>query len=202
LYFLLIRAIFHRVVTQSPNLKKKHWLQFGSLESPWPGSTKNLTERENNSLSHFFVDFNFFVHKTLIFHFSCGLISFCKTQLKITNSQVFCFFLFLKPARRSLTHFSPLSAHAQHCVISEPQTDLDRRSWFFDGTFIQNSQKKSMEILNVFGAKIKFFFISSLGFVWVPSTCHFVLFVFFVTAWTADGMVCCYLLFSIDKRWD
>ncbi len=31
LYFLLIRAIFHRVVTQSPNLKN-HWLQLASSQ--------------------------------------------------------------------------------------------------------------------------------------------------------------------------
>ncbi len=74
------------------------------------------------------------------------------------KSHVFCLFLFLKPARRSLTHFLSLSTHAQLCDNSEPQTDLDRRSWFFDGTFIRNSQKKILiEILNVFGAKIEFF---------------------------------------------
>jgi hypothetical protein len=55
-------------------------------------------------------------------------LSLAKTQLKLKKSYVFCLFLFLKPARRSLTHFSPLSAHAQHCDNSEPQTDLDRRS--------------------------------------------------------------------------
>jgi hypothetical protein len=95
-----------------------------------------------------------------VFHFSCGLISFGKTQLK---NHIFLFVSFSQAGSQITDLFSPLSAHAQHCDNSEPQTDPDRRSWFFDGTFIRNSQKKSMEILHVFGAKIKFFFISSLS---------------------------------------
>ncbi len=129
-----------------------------------------------------------------------------KLKLKIIKSHVFCLFLFLKLARRSLTHFSPLSAHAQHCDNSEPQTDLDRRSWFFDGTFIRNSQKKLDRNFECFLArKSNNFFHFQSRFIWAPSTCHFV---FVCFCFYCDGVnlmesfvdICCFQLISAEIK--
>ncbi len=119
------------------------------------------------------------------------------------KSHVFCLFLFLKPTRRSLTHFLSLSTHAQHCDNSEPQTDLDRRSWFFDGTFIRNSQKKTWLKFWMFLARKSNFFYLQSRFCLGSEHVSFVFVLFFVTAWAADGIVvgvCCFQLISAEIK--
>jgi hypothetical protein len=72
-------------------------------------------------------------------------------QSKTIKSHVFCLFPFLKPACRSLTHFSPYSAH--RALVG----------WFFDETFIRNSQrKKNDENFECFWRENRIIFLSSV----------------------------------------